>query len=53
MISKGTFQALEKVIFHFCFLDIYHCRQNGMFFRHRGKLVVNSDDIVKSGIHFW
>ena len=32
VIFKGTFQALKTYIFHKKILDIYHCRQNGMFF---------------------
>ena len=51
MICKGTFPALKKLIFHFFFLDIYHCRQNGMFFCQRGKLVVNSDDMTTDQKH--
>ena len=32
-------------------MSIYHCRQNGMFFRQRGKLVVNSDDMTTDQKH--
>ena len=51
MISKGTFQALKNSFFINVFLDIYHCRQNGMFFRQRGKLVVNFDNMTTDQKH--
>ena len=50
MISKGTFQALKKKNSLIFFL-IYHCRQNGMIFRLRGKFVVNSDDMTTDQKH--
>ena len=48
VISKGTFQALKQLIFHYFFLDTVYIIVVRMecFFVRGGKLVVNSDDMT-------